>query len=162
MKKTLRHALNVTLALAAIAGGLGNVANAAPPAPAKGCPAFGWSEGLKRYLAPDFPFPTTDTRTLPTPDCNFHQWSWEAFVWATALVKDPASGAIVPRFMTLATPADLLNETDSAGEPKQRPLTLAARSETFHGAPGFTEGAGAIVEADGNMLVAQNGYPVYA
>jgi hypothetical protein len=41
-------------------------------------------------------------------------------------------------------------------------LTLAARSLTFHGAAGFNEGAGAIVEADGNMLVAQNGYPVYA
>lgn len=64
--------------------------------------------------------------------------------------------------MTLATPADLLNTSENAGEPKLRPLMLAARSETFQGLAGFSEGAGAIVEADGNMLVAQNGYPVYA
>jgi hypothetical protein len=111
---------------------------------------------------PNAAFPTTDTRPVPTPDCNFHEWSWEAFVWATALIADPGSGTTVPRFMTLATPADLLNTAENAGEAKVRPLTLAARAQTFHGAPGFTEGAGAIVEADGNMLVAQNGYPVYA
>jgi hypothetical protein len=150
------------IAVTGIAGALGPVANAAPPPPARGCPALGWAEGLGRYLKPDFPFPTSDTKTIPTPDCNFHQWSWEAFVWATALIKDPASGATVPRFMTLATPADLLLQDENAGEAKLRPLTLAARSEVFHGTPGFTEGAGAIVEADGNMLVAQNGYPVYA
>src|SRR5580704_8822000 len=152
MKKTPRHALLVTLAIAAIgfAGAIGNVAGAAPPPPAKNCPQFGWSEGLKSFLAPDFPFPTSDTKPVPTPDCNFHQWSWEAFVWATALIKDP-SGSTVPRFMTLATPADLLNTSENAGEPKLRPLTLAARSETFQGLAGFSEGAGAIVEADGNM-----------
>jgi hypothetical protein len=64
--------------------------------------------------------------------------------------------------MTLATPADLLAKDENAGETKARPLTLAARAQVFHDAPGFTEGAGAIAEADGNMLVAQNGYPVYA
>ena len=164
MKKTPRHALLVTLAIAAIgfAGAIGNVAGAAPPPPAKNCPQFGWSEGLKSFLAPDFPFPTSDTKPVPTPDCNFHQWSWEAFVWATALLKDPASGDMVPRFMTLHTPAELLSTGVAAAEPKRLTLKLAARSETFLGSPGFTEGAGAIVEADGNMLVAQNGYPVYA
>jgi hypothetical protein len=150
------------ITVAGIADALVPTANAAPPPPARGCPLTGWSEGLGKYLKPEFPFPTSDTKNLPTPDCNFHQWSWEAFVWATALIKDPASGATVPRFMTLATPAELLLQDEKAGEPKLRPLTLAARSEVFHGAPGFTEGAGAIVEADGNMLVAQNGYPVYA
>jgi hypothetical protein len=78
------------------------------------------------------------------------------------MVKDPSSGTMVPRFMTLETPEDLLNQNYTAGEPKPRMLTLAARSQTFHGVTAFTEGAGAIVEADGNMLVAQNGYPVYA
>ena len=162
--KSPRHQFIVTLTAAAIgfAGALGNEAVAAPPPPAKNCPPFGWSEGLDRFLAPGFAFPTSDTRSLSAPDCNFHEWSWEAFVWATALIKDPASGTTVPRFMTLATPADLLNNSATAGEPKPRPLTLAARSETFHNLPGFSEGAGAIVEADGNMLVAQNGYPVYA
>jgi hypothetical protein len=153
MKEKPRHALIVTLTAAAIgfAGAFGN--EAAAQTPAKNCPERGWSEGLVRYLAPTFPFPTSDTKNLPTPDCDFHQWSWEAFVWATALINDPGSGATVPRFMTLATPAELLNTDENAGEAKPRTLTLAARSHAFQGA---------IVEADGNMLVAQNGYPVYA
>jgi hypothetical protein len=162
--KNPRHQFNITLAVAAvtIAGVLSNLASAAPPPPAKGCPKFGWSEGLNQFLAPGIAFPTSDTASVTAPDCNFHQWSWEAFIWATALIKDPKSGTTLPRFMTFATPADLLNKNATAGEPKLRPLTLAARSLTFHGVAGFSEGAGAIVEADGNMLVAQNGYPVYA
>jgi hypothetical protein len=164
MKVRQRHTLIATLAIAAVgvAGAFNNVAGAATPPPARGCPQPGWSEGLNNYLAPNAAFPTQDTKNIPTPDCNFHQWSWEAFVWATALVSDPGSGTVVPRFMTLATPADLLSKDENAGEPKLRPLTLAARSETFQGSTGFTEGAGAIVEADGNMLVDQNGNPVYA
>lgn len=124
------------------------------------CPSLGWEEGLINYLKPDFPFPTQDT-PVGAPDCAFHQWSWEAFVWATAL---NASG--VPRFMTLPTPDDLLaSDSTALAAPSPtgaRPLRLAARSLAAHGTPGFTEGAGAIVEADGNMLVAPNGYPVYA
>ena len=164
MKAKPRHWFIATLAIAALgfSCAFDTSARAAAPQPAPGCPPFGWAEGLGRYLAPNFPFPTTDTQTVPTPDCNFHEWSWEAFVWATALISDPASGSTVPRFMTLATPADLLDSSANAGEPKLRPLLLAARSQKFHGAAGFTEGAGAIVEADGNMLVSQNGYPVYA
>src|SRR5579872_4420383 len=129
MKRIQRLALVVTSAIAAagMTGALSPVAGAAPPPPAKGCPALGWAEGLGRYLKPDFPFPTSDTKTVPTPDCHFHQWSWEAFVWATALINDPASGTTVPRFMTLATPAELLNKDENAGEAKLRPLTLAAR-----------------------------------
>jgi hypothetical protein len=157
MTKTLRYTLAVSITVVTA-----GAAAAAPPPPAKGCPAFGWSEGLVQYLQPNHAFPTSDTKPIPTPDCNFHQWSWEAFVWATALMKDPSSGTMVPRFVTLETPADLLNPGYTAGEPKPRMLTLAARSQTFHGVTGFSEGAGAIVEADGNMLVAQNGYPVYA
>ena len=162
MKQRQRFIAALAIAAISFAGLFDNVAGAAPPPPAKGCPRFGWAEGLNNYLKPDVAIPTSDTKVLPTPDCNFHQWSWEAFVWATALIKDPASGAMVPRFLTLATPADLLTTGENAGEPKPRPLQLAARSDTFVGLPGFTEGAGAIVEADGNMLVAQNGYPVYA
>jgi hypothetical protein len=164
MRHRQRLTLIITLAIAAVglAGAFSSVAGATPPPPAKNCPNVGWSEGLNNFLAPNAAFPTSDTKNIPTPDCNFHQWSWEAFVWATALINDPGSSTAVPRFMTLATPADLLNKDENAGEPRLRPLTLAARSETFQGSTGFTEGAGAIVEADGNMLVAPNGYPVYA
>src|SRR3954454_9771109 len=142
MTRTMRNAFTLTLAAAAIS--VVTVASAAPPPPARGCPTFGWSEGLNKYLRPDFPFPTSDTSLMPTPDCNFHQWSWEAFVWATALINDPGSGTPVPRFMTFATPAELLDSNENAGEPKLRPLTLAARSHAFRGEPGFSEGAGAI------------------
>ncbi len=132
------------------------------PAPAPNCPSLGWSEGLANYLKPDYPFPTTDTANLPTPDCNFHEWSWEAFVWATALVPGSTPGTTIPRFMTLPTEDDLLTTSNDAAAVHPRALRLAARSLTPHGAANFTEGAGAIVEADGNMLVAKNGYPVYA
>ena len=127
-------------------------------APDPGCPGFGWAEGLKQYLPPDAAFPTDDTKNPNTPDCIFHQWSWEAFVWATALIDAPSGGKL-PRFMTLPTPDQLLTP-QNAGAP--RLLRLAARSNAVHAAATASEGAGAIVEADGNMLVAPNGYPVYA
>ncbi|MCP5519089.1 MAG: hypothetical protein H7A45_17740 [Verrucomicrobiales bacterium] len=128
----------------------------AAPAPAPGCPPFGWAEGLGQYLASDAPFPTQDTANNP-PDCRFHEWSWEAFVWATALDSNG-----VPRFLSLATEDELLGAEAGASAPRPRDLRLAARSLAVHGTPGYTEGAGAIVEADGNVLVAPNGYPVYA
>lgn len=131
-------------------------AKAAPPADAS-CPSLGWKEHLAVYLKPDAEFPTQNT-PLDADDCNFHEWSWEAFVWAIA----PDSNG-VPRFMSLPTPAELLNSGTRSGKKKRSgPLKLAARSATPHGVAGFTETAGAIVEADGNMLVAPNGYPVYA
>jgi hypothetical protein len=124
-----------------------------PPSP---CPMFGWSESLPGYQKPGAAFPTEDTKQIPSPDCAFHQWSWEAFVWATTL---DASG--VPRFMTLPTLADLLDASPAAGKEHVRPLKLGLRSFQAHGTAGFSEQAGAIVEADSNMLVAPNGYPVY-
>ena len=118
---------------------------------------LGWSESLPSYQQPGAAFPTDDTRQIPTPDCSFHQWSWEAFTWATALDR---SG--VPRFMSLPTLADLLDPSPAAGRERVRPLKLGLRSFQAHGTAGFSEQAGAIVEADSNMLVAPNGYPVYA
>ncbi|HEX5056962.1 MAG TPA: hypothetical protein VFX02_10745 [Gammaproteobacteria bacterium] len=121
------------------------------------CPPFGWKENLHNYLPPDAQFPSQNT-PLTAVDCDFHEWSWEAFVWATARGSNG-----MPRFMTLPTTSDLLTDPKSLKK-KKGPglLKLAARSATPHGVAGFTEGAGAIVEADGNMLVAPNGYPVYA
>lgn len=128
------------------------------PKPAPGCPLAGWSEGLgSNFQQPNSKFPTEDTRNLPTPDCNFHQWSVEAFVWATTLIGN------VPRFMTLPTEEDLLSPTANAAAATEHPRTLqlAARSIVGHGLPGYSEGAGAFVQADGNVMVAPNGYPVY-
>lgn len=143
---------------------LGTIALPSLPAPVAaapdpGCPAFGWSEGLGQYLSPTAAFPTDDTKNPNAPDCVFHQWSWEAFVWATALVNGPG-GSKVPRFMTLPTPDRLLKSAAVDAAPLV--LQLGARSHVLLGQRGFTEGTGAIVEADGNMMVAQNGYPVLA
>jgi hypothetical protein len=131
------------------------------PPPARGCPLAGWQEGLgKNFQQPGSPFPIHDTRAGDnTPDCQFHQWSVEAFVWATTLL--PVSKGRVPRFMLLPTEQDLLSSAKDAGTVHARTLQLAARSIVAEGLPGFTEGAGAFVQADGNVMVGPNGYPVY-
>ncbi len=119
------------------------------------CPPLGWSENLVSFLKPDAKLPTENT-PLGASDCDFHEWSWEAFVWATALDKGGA-----PRFMTLPTPDDLLiSKKIKPGQ--SRSLKLGLRATKAHNTTPFLEVAGAIVEADGNMLVAANGYPVYA
>jgi hypothetical protein len=150
------------LAIAALAAG---PASAQPAATQKAlCPSLGWAEGLVRnFQQPNSPFPVNDTKpdpnnpTKPIPDCNFHMWSYEAFAWATAL-----NSLNVPRFMTLPTEEDLLSPTQLlAGTEHPRTLQLAARSIVGEGLPGYSEGAGAFVQADGNVLVAPNGYPVY-
>lgn len=138
------------------------IAQYQPPMPAANCPSLDWTGGFPGLLKSTASFPTRDTINPKAPDCAFHQWSWEAFVWATAMVKDKASGTTLPRFLLLPTPADLLTGDPKAATEHFRPLKLAARSQHFRGENGYTEGAGAIVEADGNMLVAPNGYPVYA
>ena len=98
------------------------VLSMAGPAWAGGCPALGWAEGLGSFQDANAAFPTKDT-PLNAVDCNFHQWSWEAFVWATALDTNG-----VPRFMNLQTPGDLF--TGSANKPRNGMLKLAARSST--------------------------------
>jgi hypothetical protein len=148
------------LAIAAIGAGAPASAQQPQPEPARGCPQMGWSEGLwSNFQQPNSAFPTKDTHDQPNgvPDCIFHQWSVEAFVWATTLNK-----LNVPRFMTLPTEEDLLSPlTALAGAVHPRTLQLAARSIVGEGLPGYSEGAGAFVQADGNVLVAPNGYPVY-
>ena len=145
--------LGSTSAAVKSAASIPSPSSAAPAAAAAACPALGWSEGLIRFLAPDARVPTTE----PTTDCGFHEWSWETFVWATALDK---SGT--PRFMTLPTVDDLVSIKPDAEKEGVRPLRLANRALKPHGANGAPEVAGAIVEADGNMMVAPNGYPVLA
>ena len=90
---------------------------AAADAPASGaaalCPRLGWGEFLPSSLKAQAAFPTEDT-PIGAIDCEFHQWSWEAFAWATAL---DARG--VPRFLGLPTIGDL-----SAGRSAVGPLSL--------------------------------------
>ena len=134
-------------------------------ASAQMCPQMGWQENLANYQKPTAVFPTQDTARLPTPDCNFHQWSAEAFVWATALDKNG-----VARFLTLPSVEQLLvkpalrssgAKTGASASASAAPrLRLGMRSAAH--AVASPTGAGAIVEADGSMLVGPNGYPVYA
>jgi hypothetical protein len=145
------HLRFLALAIAA----LGVHVPASAQTPAANCPQLGWQEGLIKYQAPGAAFPTEDT-PVGSPDCAFHQWSFEAFVWATALDSNG-----VPRFMTLPMEDDLLSADANAAAVRPRALKLGARSTMSHATPGYTEGAGAFVEADGNVLVAPNGYPVY-
>lgn len=161
--RLLPAALGLALGLTCPAMLLAQAAPAVPATPAApaapqvfdNCPMLGWPELLPGFLKPAAAFPTNDT-PLNAPDCAFHQWSWEAFTWATAL---DATG--VPRFMTLRTPGDLFKpDTPPSSTPKPRLLTLGTRAA--HGFGNHVEGIGAITEADGNMLVAPNGYPVYA
>ncbi len=131
-------------------------------ASAQMCPQMGWQENLVNYQKSTSTFPTEDTANLPTPDCNFHQWSAEAFVWATAL---DAKG--VPRFLNLPTVDQLLpavKRAKSAAAHVSPPSILRLGMRTFSKSGPITgrEAAGAIVEADGSVLVGPNGYPVYA
>jgi hypothetical protein len=152
---------DLRLQFAAIAFAALSASAAAPasaqqqPPPAPGCPLQGWQENLVNFQKPDAAFPTQYT-PVSAPDCNFHQWSFEAFVWATALDSNG-----VPRFLTLPTEDDLLSTAPEAAAPHPRELKLAARSPVDFGLPGYTTGAGSFVEADGNVLIAPNGYPVY-
>ncbi|WP_159726681.1 hypothetical protein [Methylosinus sp. Ce-a6] len=157
MKRQLLLLVAAPVALAAAAIAKEPQYEEAPATAAAACPPPGWQENLGNFQKPTSAFPTQDTAGLPTPDCNFHEWSFEAFVWATAL---DANG--VPRFLTLPTPDDLLSTKTTAANIGPRPLKIGARSLMPHGTAGYTEGAGAIVEADGNVLVGPNGYPVLA
>ena len=106
-------------ALAVAALGVHIPASAQTPATAAFCPQVGWQEGLIKYQAPDAAFPTEDT-PVGAPDCAFHEWSWETFVWATALDSNG-----VPRFMTLPMEDDLLNADADAGAVRPRPCGSA-------------------------------------
>jgi hypothetical protein len=121
------------------------------------CPLNGWAFDLAYYLLPNAQFPTQDTPPSAT-DCNFQQWSWEAFTWAMA----PIGPSGVPRFLFLPTEDDLTSTSADARMLHPRQLKLAARTLHKPGVAGGQQGPGAIVEADGNMMVGPGGYPVYA
>ncbi|MEY2495235.1 MAG: hypothetical protein QOJ45_1727 [Verrucomicrobiota bacterium] len=98
------------------------------------CPLPGWAEGLVKYTDPATPFPTKDTQnsTPPGVDCIFHQWSWEAFVWATAFIECPGVATKQPRFLCLPNLDGLNNPTLAKSGPK--PLVLKPRTLKRRGA----------------------------
>lgn len=120
------------------------------------CPeGFGWAEGLGGFLQPDAKMDVKVSATAD--DCLFNQWSWETFVWATA----PIDGT--PRFLGWKVPDDLIATPGEAPrtagmlrlDPHMKPLHMPTDNAEANE-------DGAIVEADGSMLIGPNGYPVYA
>lgn len=80
----------------------------------------------------------------PTTDCDFHVWSWTAFVHWTLI--DPDTGN--PKFMSLQTPADFNSGTSIA--PGQRVLVLLPRDSKEEHATGIDQAGpgGIIVDQD--------------
>ena len=93
--------------------------------PAASCPeGLGWAEGLPNFFKADAQLPTTFGDDAD--DCLFHQWSWEAFSWATAEVDGK------PRFMSLKT----MEQLDPDGTaPPAGVLRLTPRSTKAHNLP---------------------------
>lgn len=165
MKRTTRYFRNLTVpvvgagVLAVLMGMSYPAKETAAPADSTAAPQtfsscpnrMGWQEGLVIYLPPTAAFPVEK----PTVDCDFHEWSWEAFTWATSMINGQ------PRFMSLYNMDDLMQPGKSVARKGPRMLKLGVRNPHISQG-GKTETAGAIVEADGNMLVAPNGYPVLA
>jgi hypothetical protein len=134
-----------------------NVSGQSPtptPSPTPPCPAFGWAEGLVKYTAyPAPPFPTDDTANVNAQDCAFHQWSWEAFVWATAIGADGRA-----RFATLHNVDELGKKSALAKGPK--PLGLKPRDFKPKGANANRSGDDP-QQAGGGVLVDQDNQIVW-
>jgi hypothetical protein len=128
-------------------------APAPTPTPTPPCPGFGWAEGLVKYTAyPAPPFPTNDTANVNAQDCAFHQWSWEAFVWATAIGPDGRA-----RFTTLHNVDELGKKVAATKGPK--PLNLKPRDLKPKGATANRSdddpkqaGGGLLVDQDGQIV----------
>ena len=118
----------------------GNAAQATCNAP------LGWWES--KDLQPLFINPTGPA---PTTDCDFHVWSWTAFVhW---MQNDPATGQ--PLFLSLPTVDDL--KSGNALRAKVGPRTLALKPRVQKPAE-----MSSIEQAGSNgVLVDQNGRAVY-
>lgn len=114
------------------------------------CPKLGWAEGLVKYTAyPAPPFPTDDTRSVSALDCSFQQWSWEAFVWATAIGPDGRA-----RFATLRN-IDELGKKTAAVTKGPKPLGLKPRDLKPQG-PRANRSDDDPAQAGGGVLVDQN------
>jgi hypothetical protein len=117
------------------------------------CPRLGWAEGLVSYTAyPAPPFPTDDTANLNAIDCVFHQWAWEAFVWATAIGPDGRA-----RFTTLSNGEEVGKKPAAAKGPKPlnlkpRDLKPAGARQNKSGDDPAQAGGGVLVDQDGQII----------
>jgi len=163
-------ASGIVFAMAPMAGAQ-SPAPSASPTPM--CPKLGWSEGLVKYTAyPAPPFPTDDTPSTSAQDCVFHQWSWEAFVWATAIGQDGRA-----RFTTLHNVDELGTKVPVAKGPRPsgnieeprkkvspakgpKPLGLKPRDLKPPG-PRTNRSDDDPAQAGGGLLVDQNGQIVW-
>ena len=115
------------------------------------CPLAGWAEGLVQYTQPAKKFPTTDTAGNPQ-DCAFHQWSWEAFVWAMAI----DSTSKQPRFLNLPN----LDGLDQPALAKMGPKRLMLKVRTLK--PRGSQQDNEFQQAGSQgILVDQNGQPLF-
>mgnify|MGYP003701369405 CR=1 FL=1 len=136
------------LATAAAAALLFSGGQGSAQAPAqKTCNApLGWWES--KGLMPLF---TSPNGPSPTTDCDFHVWSWTAFV--NAMQTDPTTGQ--PMFLSLPTYDDLLSGNAARAAAGPRTLALKPRSQKPK-ALSSVQQAGS-----GGVLVDQNGRAVY-
>ena len=115
---------------------------------------MGWAEGLVQYTKyPAPPFPTSETKSLCAVDCNFQQWSWEAFVWATAIGPDGRA-----RFTTFGNVDELGKKATATKGPK--PLGLKPRDLKPRGARQLASG-NEPQQAGGGIVVDQNGQIIW-
>jgi hypothetical protein len=144
------HIVGLSLALFFAGNSLLGQSPSPTQTPSPACPlGFGWAEGLAQYTTYPAPlFPTQDTANLSAPDCAFHQWSWEAFVWATAIGPDGRA-----RFATLHN-GDELGKKAGATAKGPKPLGLKPRDLKPPGPRGSGDDP---AQAGGGILVDQNG-----
>lgn len=110
--------------------------------PAKPCTIpLGWSEDPK-------PFFINPNDPAPADDCDFHLWSWSAFIFWTL---PDASGQ--PKFLSLPTFADL--EAGKAPAAGTRKLSLTPRVNKTDNIDEFQQAG------SNGLLVDQNGRAVY-
>ncbi|HEV2806348.1 MAG TPA: hypothetical protein VGW57_15600 [Chthoniobacterales bacterium] len=147
-----------------------NAQSPSPSALTSPCPSpmtcpnrMGWAEGLIGANAgPKSVFPVNDTEIKKVKgvdhpdDCDFHEWSWEAFVWATAIGADGYA-----RFRTLHNADELFgNKASTAAGKGPKPLILKPRDLKPTGGPQARSGDEA-AQAGGGMIVDQNGQIVW-
>jgi hypothetical protein len=107
---------------------------------------LGWWES--KGLMPLF---TSPNGPSPTTDCDFHVWSWTAFV--NAMQTDPTTGQ--PVFLSLPTYDDLLSGSVARAQVGPRTLALKPRTQK-------PKAMSSIAQAgSGGVLVDQNGRAVY-